>query len=219
MPRSRSRTADLVWYERADGGLRKQPVQERSRAVVEQILEAAAELVQDSGFEAVIGSPTLLLDRTGVSRGSFYAFFESPEHVLDELCYRQMKDSTATFQQALDARRGRRWNEIVDILVDYYAEEHRTPLVRELWVRQNLTQRVRALDELCIDDWAGRVLDQFRRHAPKFDGLTRLHCSVALHALERLAQFAFTDDEDGDPAVIDQARLMLTQFFAAHAGK
>lgn len=219
MPRSRSRTADLVWYERVDGGLRKQPVQERSRAVVEQILETAAGLVEDVGFEAIVGSPTLLLEKAGVSRGSFYTFFESPEHVLDELCYRQMKNSTETFQQALDARRGRRWNEVVDVLVDYYAEEHRTPLVRELWVRQNLTQRVRTLDELCIEDWAGRVLAQFQRHAPKFDGLTRLHCSVALHALERLAQYAFTDDEDGDPTVLAQARLMLTQFFAAHAGK
>ena len=187
--------------------------------MVEQVLETAAGLVQNIGYEAVVGSPTLLLEKSGVSRGSFYAFFESPERVLDELCYRQMKSSTGTFQQALDKRRGRRWTEIVDILIDYYTEEHRNPLIRELWVRQNLTERVRALDELCIDDWAGRVLHEFRRHAPLFDGLTKIHCSVAIHAIERLFQFAFTDDENGDPVIVEQAHFLLIQYFSGHAGE
>ncbi|GAA3789863.1 TetR/AcrR family transcriptional regulator [Amycolatopsis tucumanensis] len=200
------------------GGLRKLPVQERSRAMVEHVLQTATELVENLGYEAVVGSPTLLLEKAGVSRGSFYAFFESPERVLEELCHRQMQSSTEGLARALKDRPGERWTEIVDVLIDYYTQEHRTPLVRELWVRQNLTERVRTLDELCIEDWAGRVLEQFRQHAPAFDGLTQAHCSVALHALERLVQFAFTDDEDGDPAVLAQAHFMLTQFFAGHAG-
>ncbi|MGW4591871.1 TetR/AcrR family transcriptional regulator [Amycolatopsis thermoflava] len=219
MARSTSRTTPAAWYERLDGGLRKQPVQERSRAMVEHVLKTAAELVENIGYEAVVGSPTLLLEKAGVSRGSFYAFFETPESVLDELCYRQMRDATATFQQALDDRPGRKWTEIVDVVLDYYTQEHRIPLIRELWVRQNLTDRVRALDEACIEDWAGRILEQFQRHAPRFGELTQLHCSVALHALERLVQFAFTDDEDGDPTVLDQAHFMLTQFFAGHSGR
>ncbi|WP_205413284.1 TetR/AcrR family transcriptional regulator [Amycolatopsis ruanii] len=219
MSRSTSRTAPAAWHERLDGGLRKQPVQERSRAMVEHVLTTAAELVENVGYEAVVGSPTLLLEKSGVSRGSFYAFFETPESVLDELCYRQMRDATASFQQALDDRRGKRWTEIVDVVIDYYTQEHRTPLIRELWVRQNLTDRVRILDEACIEDWAGRILGQFQRHAPLFGELTQLHCSVALHALERLVQFAFTDDEDGDAVILDQAHFMLTRFFAGHSGR
>jgi AcrR family transcriptional regulator len=187
--------------------------------MVEHVLKTAAELVENLGYEAVAESPTLLLEKSGVSRGSLYAFFESPERVLDEMCYRQMKESTEAFQHALDNRPGRHWTEIVDVLIDYYTEEHRTPLIRELWVRQNLTERVRALDELCIEDWAGHMLHEFRRHAPLFEGLATIHCSVALHAIERLFQFAFTDDENGDPTVIDQARFLLTQYFAGHSGE
>ncbi|GHE76504.1 hypothetical protein GCM10017786_01930 [Amycolatopsis deserti] len=200
------------------GGLRKLPVQERSRAMVEHVLDTATDLVRNLGYEAVVGSPTLLLEKAGVSRGSFYAFFESPERVLEELCHRQMQASTDGLARALKDRPGETWTEIVDVLIDYYTREHRTPLVRELWVRQNLTERVRALDELCIEDWAARVLEQFRQHAPAFDELTQAHCSVALHALERLVQFAFAGDEDGDPAVLAQAHFMLTRFFAGHAG-
>jgi len=200
------------------GGLRKLPVQERSRAMVEQVLETARELVENLGYEAVVGSPTLLLEKSGVSRGSFYAFFESPERVLEELCYRQMQDSTEGLERILAARPGKRWTEVVDILIDYYTEEHRNPLIRELWVRQNLTERVRALDELYIGKWAERVLRELREHAPLFDGLTETHCSVALHAVERLIQFAFSDDVNGDPTVIGQARFLLVQYFSGHAG-
>ncbi|GAB3562565.1 TetR family transcriptional regulator [Amycolatopsis endophytica] len=219
MSRPASRTLAAAWHERLDGGLRKQPVQERSRTMIEHVLTTAAELVENLGYEAVVGSPTLLLEKSGVSRGSFYAFFETPESVLDELCYRQMRDATGSFQQALDDRPGKRWAEIVDVVIDYYTQEHRIPLIRELWVRQNLTDRVRTLDELCIEDWAGRVLHQFQRHAPRFGELTQLHCSVALHALERLVQFAFADDGDGDATVLAQAHFMLTRFFAGHSGE
>ena len=217
MPRSAPRTSRAAWYERLDGGLRKQPVQERSRAMVEHVLRVAAELVEEVGYEAVVGSPTLLLDRTGVSRGSFYAFFQTPERVLDEMCYRQMQGSTAYLDRALRERPGRDWTEIVEVLVAHYTREHQIPLIRELWVRQNLTQRVRALDELWIDDMAGRLLEQFRRHAPLFAGLAEIHCSVALHALERLFQFAFADDENGDAVVVDETRFMLTRYFTGHA--
>ncbi|MCE0765010.1 hypothetical protein LWC35_19195 [Pseudonocardia kujensis] len=181
------------------------------------MLRVAAELVEEIGYEAVVGSPTLLLDKTGVSRGSFYAFFETPERVLDEMCYRQMQGSTADLDRALRERPGRDWTEIVEVLVVHYTREHQTPLIRELWVRQNLTERVRALDELWIEDMAGRLLQQFRRHAPLFSELAEIHCSVALHAIERLFQFAFTDDENGDPVVVDEARFMLTRYFAGHA--
>ncbi|WP_063695851.1 TetR/AcrR family transcriptional regulator [Amycolatopsis orientalis] len=212
------RTArQAAWRDPLAGGLRKLPVQERSRAMVAQVLETAAELVENLGYEAVVGSPTLLLEKSGVSRGSFYAFFESPERVLEELCHRQMRTSTEGLERVLRDRPGAHWTEIVDILIGYYTDEHRNPLIRELWVRQNLTVRMRELDEIYLDEWAGHLLREFRRHAPLFAELDRLHVSVALHAIERLFQFAFTDHEDGDPDVIGQAAFMLTQFFAAHA--
>lgn len=201
------------------GGLRKLPLQERSKFMIARVLDTARELVEEVGYEAVAHSPTLLLEKSGVSRGSFYAFFESPERVLDELSYEALEASLGTLRHALGGRRGDRWTEICDVLVDLYVAEHRTPLIRELWVRQNLTERVRALDQLYIDIMAGLVHQAFTEHAPLFAELTELHCSVALHALERLTQFAFIEDENGDAAVIEEARRMLACYFAGHAGE
>ncbi len=200
------------------GGLRKLPLQARSKAMVEQVLAAAQELVEEVGYEAVVGSPTLLLERSGVSRGSFYAFFDSPEGVLDELSYASMKASVANLDDALRRCPGRRWQEVCDVVFDLYLSEYRTPLVRELWVRQHLTSRARALDHRVIDLLADQVCAALKGFAPRFADLTRLHCRVALHALERLMQLAFHDDEDGDQAVVDEARTMLTGYFAGLSG-
>lgn len=206
-----------VWHHELAGGLRKRPLQERSKAMVQRVLDTAEELVVEVGYEAVVGSPTLLLHRSGVSRGSFYAFFESPERVLDELAYRGIQQSTAAFETALDSRPGIHWTEIIDALIELYVVEHRVPLIRELWVRQNLTKRVRELDHLAIDDSAALMLAEFRTHGPLFDTLTHLHCCVAIHTVERLFQYAFTEKPDGDPGIICEARRMLIDYFASYS--
>ncbi|OBG82790.1 TetR family transcriptional regulator [Mycobacterium sp. NS-7484] len=185
--------------------------------MVEHILATAAEVVVEVGYEAVVGSPTFLLERTGISRGSFYAFFETPERVLDELSYQNIQKSIAGIDSALRGRPGDDWTEIVDAIVDYYAAEHRIPLIRELWVRQNLTSRVRELDNIAIGEIAAMTLTQFRKHAPLFADLSELQCRVAIHALERLVQLAFSDEPEGDPAIIREARAMLIEYFSAYA--
>ncbi|MCW1823696.1 MULTISPECIES: TetR/AcrR family transcriptional regulator [Mycolicibacterium] len=205
------------WKHQLAGGLRKRPVQERSRTMVEHILRTAAEVVVEVGYEAVVGSPTLLLERSGISRGSFYAFFETPERVLDELSYQKIQQSIAGIDSALRGRSGEDWTEIIDALVGYYTTEHRIPLIRELWVRQNLTSRVRELDNIAIGEIAAMTLAQFRKHAPLFADLSELQCRVAIHTLERLCQLAFSEDPNGDPAIIEESRVILVEYFAAYA--
>jgi hypothetical protein len=40
-----------------------------------------------------------------------------------------------------------------------------------------------------------------------------------MHTAERLFQLAFTDDPDGDPATIAEARRMLADYFAGYSGE
>lgn len=214
MAKSATPAKSETWHPLA-GGLRKAPVQERSRVMVEHVLAVAADLVVEVGFEAVIRSPTLLLNRTGVSRGSFYAFFETPEAVLDELAYRRIRLSVTEFEEALAARPGDHWAETVHTLVDFYETEHRLPLIRELWVRQNLTHTARELDQLAINTMARILHREFGKYSPFFSTLTELQCEVAIQSLERLCQFAFRDDPNGDIIVMAEARRMLVGYFAS----
>lgn len=70
----------------APGRPRKKASQERSRDLVEAILEAAAQLLVEKGYKGT--TTTAVADRAGVSIGSFYQYFASREELFQELTRR-----------------------------------------------------------------------------------------------------------------------------------
>lgn len=200
------------------GGLRKQPVQERSRATIQKILDTAADLLIEVGYDAVASSPTLLLQESGVSRGSFYSFFETPEKVLEQLAFQCMQESAETLDSALRPGRHPHWHDVVDALMSFYADAYRRPLVRELWVRQHLTPPVRAADREWIKNVAAMLMAALQAFEPLFGRLTVLQCLVAVEILERLFQYAYTDSADGDLRIVDEIRVVIIEYFTAYSG-
>lgn len=200
------------------GGLRKQPVQERSRATIQKILDTASHLLVEVGYDAIAGSPTLLLQESGVSRGSFYSFFETPVKVLEQLAFQCMQESASTLEDDLRPGRHEHWHDVIDTLVDSYVDSFRRPLVRELWVHQHLTPPVRAADREWMNSVATMMLAAFQAFEPMFSRLTVLQCLVAVEILERLFQYAYTDDADGDPRIIEEIRVAMIQYFTAYSG-
>ena len=198
------------------GGLRKIPLQERSKATTARILDAASRLVVEVGYDAIVGSPTLLLQESGVSRGSFYAFFETPEKVLEELAFQCMQESGVQIRNMLQHSPLRHWHDIVDILIEFYMDSFRRPLVRELWVGQNLTPPVRARDREWMQSVANDLLSALRTFTPLFDELSVRQCLVAGEIMERLFQYAYTDDADGDPLIIAEIRTVVVQYFSSY---
>jgi AcrR family transcriptional regulator len=199
------------------GGLRKQPVQERSKATTQRILDTASRLLVEVGYDAVIGSPTLLLHESGVSRGSFYSFFETPEKVLEELAFRCMQESATSLSEILRPGRHDNWRDIIDALIDFYVGSFKSALVRELWVGQNLTPPVRAADREWMQDVATMVLAAFHGVDPSFHRVSERQCLVAVEIVERLFQYAYTENADGDPLIIDEIRVVLVQYFSSQS--
>jgi AcrR family transcriptional regulator len=196
------------------GGLRKRPLQARSKATTARILDTASRLLVDVGYRAIVASPTLLLQESGVSRGSFYSFFETPEKVLEELAFQCMQDSAALLGEMLRGRPITHWQNIVDILIEFYMDCFGRPLVRELWVGQHLTPPVRAADREWMQDVAHTVLDAFTAFAPSFDRLSLRQCLVAIEMCERLFQYAYTDEAAGDQQIIGEIRVVLVQYLS-----
>lgn len=202
----------------AQGGLRKRPVQERSRATTQKILDTATRLLVEVGYDAIVGSPTLLLHESGVSRGSFYSFFESPVKVLEELAYQSMTESAAMLGDTLEPGRAAHWHDVVNGLVDFYVDSFKRPVVRELWVGENLTPPMREADR----EWVRRVAEMWLAafeafDPPLFGRLEVRQCVVGIEILERLFQHAFTEHVDGDPLIIDEIRIVLVQYFSTYA--
>ncbi len=199
------------------GGLRKRPLQERSKATTQRILDTASQLLVDVGYEAITASPTLLLQASGVSRGSFYAFFETPEKVLDELAFQCMLESAAQFRHLLRTRPITHWHNVVDILIDFYMGCYQRPVVRELWVGQHLTPPARAADREWMRDVGEALLPAFKRFAPAFENLALRQCLVTIEICERLFQYAYTGDSRGDQRIVDEIRVVLRQYLSHYA--
>src|SRR5215510_11144999 len=106
------------------GPLRRVPVQGRSVARVQRMLDACASLVDELGYEGL--TTTLLAERAGVAIGSVYQFFPDKRAVVQALTARNL----AAYLERLSSRIAElglaRWWETVDVAIDVYIEMHRT---------------------------------------------------------------------------------------------
>jgi AcrR family transcriptional regulator len=83
---------------------RKSPRQERSRATVEAILEAATDILIRQG--AVRLTTNRIAERAGVNIASLYQYFPGKQAIIAELRRRHGAERRAAVRQALIARRG-----------------------------------------------------------------------------------------------------------------
>jgi AcrR family transcriptional regulator len=84
----------------AAGRERRAPVQERGRARVEAILDAAESVIAQVGLEAA--TTNAIAERAGASVGSLYHFFPNKQAIVDALLARYM---TRTLDVMRDSRR------------------------------------------------------------------------------------------------------------------
>lgn len=122
---------------------RRRPQQQRSRATVEKILVAAAQVFSEEGVAATTDRIAI---RAGVSVGSLYQYFPNKEALLVELARRHMEEATGVFQYLLrPGRPSAQWlPEAASALAAQHADGH---LHRVLYIHATTTPALRALFE------------------------------------------------------------------------
>lgn len=104
---------------------RKRPRQERSRATVEALLEAAAHVFERHGYAA--GTTNRIAERAGVSIGSLYQYFPNKDAILVALVDEHVDEATAAIGPLLAELDEQRppLREALTRLVGAMAELHR----------------------------------------------------------------------------------------------
>jgi AcrR family transcriptional regulator len=102
---------------------RKRPVQERSKATVSAILEAAAQVLVERGFDGA--STNLIARRAGVSIGSLYQYFPNKESLVAALIERHFVESMQLMPSELREGSDVSVREAVRLAVDFAIEAHR----------------------------------------------------------------------------------------------
>ncbi len=73
-----------------NGKLRKKPQQDRSRHMVDRIIEAGRQVLVEQGFERT--TTNRVADKAGISPGSLYQYFPNKQAVLDAVIDRYSRD-------------------------------------------------------------------------------------------------------------------------------
>ena len=128
---------------------RKRPVQGRSRATVGYVLESAAQLFSESGYEGT--TTNQVAERAGVSIGSVYQYFPSKEALLVALAERHLEEAREESTAALRGLReeGLAPEEFFRAFIDFVVEFNRNqePLHDVLYGEVTRSRRVMELVE------------------------------------------------------------------------
>ncbi len=190
---------------------RREPVQERSRATVTRILDAAAAIVDKSGVEAA--TTRAIAERAGVAYPSLYRFFADREEILDRLVERHLTDLDAYVQAAELSHPSKSVEELIghelELHVAYF-EAH--PGALELWFGGRHSPAVaREVHR------RSQVLADRTRKALIAAGVIpadadRLIFVVLVELGDRILELAFREQRIADRTVMEQGHAALSAY-------
>ena len=196
--------------------LRRIPVQGRSVARVNRMLDACARLVDEIGYEAL--TTTLLAERAGVAIGSVYQFFPDKRAIVQALTLRNMESYLARLARRFADGDFAYWWDGVDAAMDEYIAMHRTvPGFRTLHfgdvVDVHLLDEERDNNSVIAERLTRLLVEQFGLLET---GRLRFAIEIAVESADALTKMAFRRDPEGDDAVLDEAKALIREYLHRH---
>ncbi|MEV7544381.1 TetR/AcrR family transcriptional regulator [Streptomyces sp. NPDC089915] len=193
--------------------LRRTPVQQRSADRLARILDACAELLDETGYENL--STRAVAVRAGVPIGSVYRFFGNKRAMAAALAQRNLDRYAEGITARLALLPATHWRPVVDAVLDeYLAMKRSVPgfALVDFGIPAPPAEGPAADPNHQV---AARLTDLLRTHlglAP--DPVLGRAVLVAVEATDALVQLAFRSDPAGDPGIIDETRAMMHAYLA-----
>jgi AcrR family transcriptional regulator len=197
--------------------LRNEPVQARSTARLAALLDAAAAIVDEIGYERL--TTAMVAERAGASIGTVYRYFPDRIVVLQSLSARFLLTFVERAKAAVSDPAHETWQEAVDAVVDTIIDTFRSETgYRSLRLGDVLDIRPAASapgGAAVAEAIAARLAERFDLPA---DGLA-FRVEVALDVADALLARAFAGDRAGDERFIAEARSIVRQYLTAAYGE
>ncbi|TVL90580.1 TetR/AcrR family transcriptional regulator [Streptomyces sp. SAJ15] len=200
--------------------LRHAPIQRRSAERLGRILDACAELLDETGYDDL--STRAVAERAGVPIGSVYRFFDNKRAMAEALAHRNLDEYAARITERLTPPGAPGadgdWRPMMDVVVDEYLAMKRcapgfgfvefgSPVpVGGVPEGPNhlVADRLRTLlaERLGLDDSGER------------GERLRVAALLAVEAADALLRLAFRSCPDGDPVIIAETKELLRAYLA-----
>lgn len=198
--------------------LRNEPVQARSTARLGALLDAAAQVVDEIGFERL--TTAMVADRAGASIGTVYRYFPDRIALLQALGARNLERALARSTDELMNPQYTDWltalSAAFGVLVEAYRDE---PGFRGLRVGDVIDIRPAPTERTFNSQLSDRLLDGLveRFGVPDTDEVRFLFES-AVEVSDALATRAFARDPQGDEKFLIAGRDIVYSMLASHFG-
>jgi AcrR family transcriptional regulator len=198
--------------------LRNPPTQERSRVRLQRVLDAAEELLAREG--APVFTTTRIAADAGVPIGSVYRFFDDKEAIVEALAIRYWRDFDDLVTGVARADALDPFADPAGAVLDALAAGFRArPGFLALWYGGLRSEQVRDATRQArsaIASSIGRILATHWPEAPV--NVRSTAAEMVVLAGDGLLREAFRRDRDGDPRLLEEARLMVAAYIAARLG-
>ena len=191
---------------------RRVPTQQRSRARMTGVLDAAAALIDEIGPDAITTS--LIASRAGVSVGWLYDFFPNRQAVYEAVMARSIANVTPIADRVHEEFADRPWSDglcaVIDALVSFYRTD---PGFRVLWFSR--FQSAQMIQENVSHDLAEAraALSRLERSGLRLRGVdpdAAMHLVVGI--VDKGLDLAFRLDPSGDLRIIDETKAAVCAY-------
>ncbi|KRC50958.1 TetR family transcriptional regulator [Leifsonia sp. Root227] len=212
---------DLVAGQNTSGAplVRTEPIQERSAARIDALLDAAAEVVDEIGFDRL--TTAMVAERAGASIGTVYRYFPDRIVLLQALRDRAVLRYRQAVVQGIREQEPAHWWIAVECAIDAFVGMFRTEAGFRI-IRFTDAERAGAPeDEPTADEdffahrFAEILSDEFG--LPAGDELT-FHLEVVVEMMDSLINRAFVLDQAGDERFIAEARVVAREYLEKRYG-
>lgn len=200
---------------------RKEPKQERSRRTVEAVLEAAAQVLVEEGYDRA--STNRIAKVAGVSVGSLYQYFPSKEALVIALCRRHSDEMLSLLEDCVT----RLWDEPLEVAVRTYVQSwlaaHRLdPELHRAIVQQALHLGLEHIRQ--IQERAAVVVRAYleRHRAVLVPKDLDMAAYLLVNCVESCTHAAILAEEDGrlmDPSLEEELVALIVRYLTGKSPK
>lgn len=216
---SKKQTLQLHSSDDASIQPRRVPMQARSRERVERILDAAAQLLNEEGYNAV--KTNTIAKRAGVPIGSVYQFFPNRYAIFNALASRYQ----TRIADVLETHFGpenfnhEKWKETLADVIDILATMWRDDWdFHSVWLAIQNTTELQEADQLFRQEIIDTILVEFlRRIVPGCDDrqLETMAC-VIYETSNLLLANSMRNGEKQDELLVDELKFLLHSYITSH---
>ncbi|MFH8982450.1 TetR/AcrR family transcriptional regulator [Streptomyces varsoviensis] len=194
--------------------LRRTPIQRRSAERLDRILDACAELLDESGYDEL--STRAVAARAEVPIGSVYRFFSNKRAMAEALAHRNLDVYAARVTERFAEPGGEGdWRHAMDVVIDeYLAMKRGAPgfALVEFGMPVPATAAPDQPNHLVADRLRALLADRLGLDAD--DDRLRVAFLVAVESADALLRLAFRLDPAGDPTIVSETKALLRAYLA-----